>query len=150
MARLDDDLLGGTRALHNLVHLLEIVVALVDVHHNLVLAQQEGLLECGNLVASDRRSVLRLEVKLLQLGIGVVADLALTVGAAVERAIVHNDEHTVAGALQVELNHIDSHVDAVLEGLERVLGGTAPVASMGHDGDILGIMQQIVAQLLGA
>ena len=56
--------------------------------------------------------------ELLYLGIGVVADLAFTVGAAVECLVVHDNEHAVAGALQVELHHIHSHVDAVLEGLK--------------------------------
>ena len=34
---------------------------------------------------------------------------------------------------QVDLDHIDPHCDAILEGLQRVFRGITPVSPMGND-----------------
>ena len=66
----------------------------------------------------DGSSVLCFQEKFLNLGIGMVIYLTLTIAAAVERAVVHDDENTILGTLKVEFYHIDSHVNRVLKCLE--------------------------------
>ena len=142
LVRLDDHLARGTRLLHHLISLAEVLVALIDIDENLSLAQVERLLKGGNRVAGAY-SMARLEAELLQFGRCEVAHLAVTGGCAVHRIVMHEEEHAVLGHVQVEFYHIHTHIYAVLESLQGVLGSVAPVAAVSHHQHFLrlGIVQ---------
>ena len=87
--------------------------------------------------------MLRLQEQFLNLGIGMVADFPFPVAATVECPVVHDDENAVLCTLQVQLNHVDTHVDGVLEGLQGVLWRSTPVASVSNDGYIFRVVQKV-------
>ena len=84
----------------------------------------------------------------LYLVVGQVSHLAFPIGTAVNCWVVHQYEFAVFGAPHINLNHVDAHIDAALEGWDGVFGMVAPVATMCDDGDILGIAEKVVTQYI--
>ena len=150
MARLDDDLIRCAGLFHQLVNLLKVVVAFVDIDEDFPFAEDEHFLEGGYVVACYGGAVLRAKTELLQLVEGEVGYGPFAIGTAVHGLIVHEYELAVFSALDVYFYHVNPSVYAALEGRNGVLGMVAPVASMSYDCDVFGVVEEVVAQLVGA
>ena len=135
---LDEHLVGHAQFLGDGQHEVVIAIALVDVHHDAVLAKLQRLPQSGNLHAGNGDAVTTLQVELQQLFVGVVADFSASRRASVKCIVVAQHQDAVLGELQVELHYVDAHVDDRLDSRQRILGIVTPIAAMSHHDDIVG------------
>jgi hypothetical protein len=61
---------------------------------------------------------------------------------------VHQDKLAVLGTLNINLDHVYSHLDAAFECRDGVFGMATPVTSVGDNGNVLGIIEKIITQFL--
>ena len=145
-------LIGGFRTLHDDLarrsgpfqhrhHEVEVAVGLVEIDQHTPFGGQKGLFERRDRVfGADAAAVFEPErADRIQRPVG---HLSLARGRAVQRGVVHDDQHAVAGQLKVQFNYVDPHVDRVFDGRHGVFGRMAPVAAVRHDEDCGGIPRQ--------
>ena len=135
---LDEHLVGHAQFLGDGQHKVVVAIALVDVHHNAILAKLQCLPQGGYLHAGNGDAVTALQVEPQQFVVGVVADFLAPRRASVECLVVAQHQDAVLGELQVELHDVDAHADDRLDGRQRIFGIVAPIAAMGHHDDIVG------------
>jgi hypothetical protein len=76
-------------------------------------------------------------IELTQLLKGRLADVAVSIGRAVYRVVVDDDELAVAGALHVEFNRVRAQVEGEREGEQGIFRRMAARATMRKDGERL-------------
>ena len=126
---LDDALGNSTSLLQNLHGIVEVVVALVNIHHDFAFAEFHYLTECWNLMAGLAAYTI-LQAEHLQRIKSIILWESLTIHGSVNFLIVHQNQNAILCLLQVQLNHINTHVDTVLECLNRVFRSITPVSTM--------------------
>ena len=114
---LDDALVNSTSLLQNLHGIVEVVVALVNIHQNFSLTEQHGFSKCRNLMTGKAACAV-LQPEFFQFSQRKVFRFSCTIGCAVQRIVVHQDKFSILGFLQVQFNHVYSHVYAVLKCLK--------------------------------
>ena len=127
--RLDDALVNCTSLLQNLHGIVEVVVALVNIHHDFALAEFHYLTECRNLMAGLAAYTI-LQAERFQRIKSIILWESLTIHGSVNLLVVHQNQNAILCLLQVQLNHINTHVDTVLECLNRVFRSITPVSTM--------------------
>ena len=132
---LDDALVNCTSLLQNLHGIIEVVVTLVNIHHDFALAEFHYLTESWNLMAGLAAYTI-LQAEHLQRIKSIILWESLTIHGSVNLLIVHQNQNAILCLLQVQLNHINTHVDTVLECLNRIFRSITPVSTMRNDHNI--------------
>ena len=129
---LHDDLPRRSGPLQHRRHQVEIAVGLVEIHQHTSLGGQQRLFECRNRVfGPDAAAVLEFQcTDRIQRPVG---NAPLSGRRAVQRGVVHDNQHAVARQLKIQLHHIDAHGYRVFDGCDGVFRSVAPVAAVRHD-----------------
>ena len=114
---LDNTLVSRTGFFKNPLNIFKVFVALVNIHQNFSLTEQNGFSKCRNLMAGKAACAV-LQPEFFQFSQRKVFWFSCTIGCAVQRIVVHQDKFSILGFLQVQFNHVYSHVYAVLKCLK--------------------------------
>ena len=131
----DYTLVNSTSFLQNLHCIIEVIVPLIHIHHDFTLAEFHHLTECRNLMTSLATNAI-LQAKRFQRIKRIILRKALSVHGTVNLLIMHQDQNAILGFLQVQLNHINTHINAILESLNRIFRSITPVSTMRNNHNI--------------
>ena len=115
----------------------------VDIHYRRAGEFFEYFLKFHDMKSFECGGILATEIEFQQFLIGVVADVSVTGGHAVEGRIMAEHQDAVLGQLEIEFHDIHAHPDDGFDGGEGVFRIVAPVAAVGDDDDVfrIGIVQ---------
>ena len=131
----DENLLRDAQLLGDGQYEVVVFVALVDVHHDTVLAGFECFAQRRHPQAVGDDVVSPAQLAAADRVVGDVADAALAAGRAVDGVIVAEHQYAVFGQFQVKLHDVYAHADHRFDGRNRVFGVVAPVAAVRSDED---------------
>ena len=131
LVTLHDNLAGDTGLCRKRHDFIEHLVPFVDVQHDFAPAADKNLFERRNPQCRDR-TVVCLQKTVADRVEAQLRDFPFAVRRAVDRCVVHQDQNAVCRTSDIQFNHIDPHIDRVLQRFERVFHRIAPAAAMGH------------------
>ena len=139
----------GIRLLHQGINILLVIVVVADRDENLPFAEAQGLFQ-GRNPQGRRVAVILFQCERPDLCQCQVCHAAFAVGHAVHGLVRHEHERVVP-----RLSHVDRHGSTTLlygflYGVERVLGRSMPVATMGdeHHGGVF-LVEELLTQVRG-
>ena len=122
---------GRTGSFQHGEYFVKVTVGLVQVNHDAVLAHQEGIFQLGHFI-SGHISLMVLQVELgnvFPIGVG---NVSASGRGTVQVMVVHQDKHTILGTLNINFQHVHSHLNGTLDSFQRVFGKVTPIGTMSH------------------
>ena len=144
-----DDLAGRTGLLKERHNEVEVAIGFIEVDEHAVFAEEQHFAEGRYLMAGlDRDTILEPES-----ADGVechFGDDSFAGSGAIQFGIMHDDELTVRGTLEIEFDNIHAHRDSRLNGRYGVLGPASPVGTVGsHEYTLAVGVKQVGTDLFG-
>ena len=99
------------------ISLLKIIIALINIYHYLTFAEQHDFLQCRNLM-SCFTSYPIFKAHRFQFCQCIIFHQSFSVHGAIDCFIMHHYQMSVFGSFQIDLYHIDSHINAILYTLQ--------------------------------